>query len=154
MTNGNWWRSQNATSAGSSAFDSSVATQATSATVDPATREMTFKQIAGILSETIKARQEKREDDLISRLLDANIDGRNPTFHEMLGYSLALFIGGLETVVNALSFGVRHLARDQELQAKLRADPSLLPGAIEELLRLHGIASTVRRVRIAAWMAG
>jgi cytochrome P450 len=123
-----------------------LATQATSATVDPATREGVFKRIAGILAESIKARQEKREDDLISKLLDANINGRNPTFHEMLGYSITLFLGGLETVVNALSFGVRHLARDQELQAKLRADPSLLPGAIEELLRLHGIASTPRRV--------
>ncbi len=123
-----------------------LATQATSATVDPATREGTFKRIAGILAEVIKSRQEKREDDLISHLLDANINGRNPTFHEMLGYSIALFIGGLEAVVNALCFGVRYLARDQELQAKLRADPSLLPGAIEELLRLHGIASTIRRV--------
>ncbi|WP_375772141.1 cytochrome P450 [Archangium gephyra] len=123
-----------------------LATQATSATVDHATREGVFKRIAGILAETIKARQEKREDDLISRLLDANIDGRHPTFQEMLGYSVTLFLGGLETVVNALSFGVRHLARDQELQAKLRADPSLLPGAIEELLRLYGIASTPRLV--------
>ncbi|QRO01957.1 cytochrome P450 [Archangium violaceum] len=123
-----------------------LATQATSATVDHATREATFKRIAGILAETIKARQEKREDDLISRLLDANINGRSPTFQEMLGYSITLFLGGLETVVNALSFGVRHLARDQELQAKLRADPSLLPGAIEELLRLYGVASTPRRV--------
>lgn len=123
-----------------------LATQATSATVDAATREATFKRIAGILAEVIKARQEKREDDLISRLLDSNIQGRNPTFHEMLGYSITLFLGGLETVVNALSFGVRHLARDQELQAKLRADPSLIPGAIEELLRLYGIASTPRRV--------
>jgi cytochrome P450 len=64
----------------------------------------------------------------------------------MLGYSITLFLGGLETVVNALSFGVRHLARDVELQAKLQADPSLLPGAIEELLRLYGVASTPRRV--------
>ncbi|AKJ00823.1 cytochrome P450 [Archangium gephyra] len=123
-----------------------LATQATSATVDAATRAVTFKRIAGILAEVIKARQEKREDDLISKLLDANIHGRNPTFEEMLGYSVTLFLGGLETVVNALSFGVRHVARDQELQAKLRADPSLIPGAIEELLRLYGIASTPRRV--------
>ncbi|PTL85747.1 cytochrome P450 [Vitiosangium sp. GDMCC 1.1324] len=123
-----------------------LAAQASSPTVDAATREATFKHIAGILAETIKARQEKREDDLVSRLLDANIDGRNPTFHEMLGYSILLFLGGLDTVVNALCFGVRHLARDQELQAKLRADPSLLPGAIEELLRLYGIVTMPRRV--------
>ncbi|EYF05651.1 cytochrome P450 [Chondromyces apiculatus] len=123
-----------------------LATQATSATVDHETRSATFKQIAGILAETIKSRQEKREEDLISRLLDATIQGHPPTFQEMLGYSVTLFLGGLETVVNALSFGVRHLARDQELQAKLRADPSLLPGAIEELLRLYGIASTPRRL--------
>lgn len=123
-----------------------LALQAASATVEPETRAKTFQHIAGILAETIMARQEKREDDLVSRLLDAKLDGRNPTFQEMLGYSIALFLGGLETVVNALSFGVRHLARDQELQAKLRADHGLLPGAIEELLRLYGIASTVRQV--------
>ncbi|MDC0740748.1 cytochrome P450 [Polyangium mundeleinium] len=123
-----------------------LATQATSATVDHATRAQIFKQIAGILAESIKLRQEKREDDLISRLLDANIHGRNPTFQEMLGYSITLFLGGLDTVVNALSFGVRHLARDQELQAKLRADPGLLPGAVEELLRLYGVACPPRRV--------
>ena len=123
-----------------------LATQATSASVDHATREGVFKRIAGILAEVIKARQEKREEDLISHLLDANINGQHPTFQEMLGYSITLFLGGLETVVNALSFGVLRLARDQELQAKLRADPSILPGAIEELLRLHGIASTVRQV--------
>ncbi|MFY0573535.1 hypothetical protein ACN28S_03450 [Cystobacter fuscus] len=85
-----------------------LALQAASATVGPETRAKTFKQIAGILAETIKARQEKREDDLISRLLDANLDGRNPTFHEMMGYSILLFLGGLDTVVNALCFGVRH----------------------------------------------
>ncbi|OJH36934.1 cytochrome P450 [Cystobacter ferrugineus] len=123
-----------------------LALQAASATVDPETRAGTFKRIAGILAETIQARQEKREDDLVSRLLDANLDGRNPTFQEMMGYSILLFLGGLDTVVNALCFGVRHLARDQELQAKLRADPSLLPGAIEELLRLYGVASLPRRV--------
>ncbi|ATB34426.1 cytochrome P450 [Melittangium boletus] len=123
-----------------------LAVQAASATVDPATRAETFKQIAGIMAESIQSRQEKREEDLLSRLLDAKIDGRNPTFQEMLGYSMLLFLGGLDTVVNAMSFGVRHLARDQELQAKLRADPSLLPGAIEELLRLYGIASVPRRV--------
>ena len=123
-----------------------LAIQATSATVVPATREATFKRIAGILAETIKARQEKREDDLISWLLDTNIHGRKPTFQEILGYSITLFLGGLDTVVNALSFTMQYLAREQELQAKLRVDPSLLPSAIEELLRMHGIACTMRQV--------
>ncbi len=123
-----------------------LATQATSSTLDHASREGIFKRIAGILAEVIKARQDKREDDLISRLLDANIQGRPPHFQEMLGYSIALFLGGLETVVNAMSFGMRHLARDPALQEKLRADPSQLPAAIEELLRLYGIASTVRKL--------
>ncbi|MET0402144.1 MAG: cytochrome P450 [Cystobacter sp.] len=123
-----------------------LATHATSSTADHASRQQTFRRIAEILSEVIKARQDKREDDLISQLLDANIQGRNPTFQEMVGYSIVLFLGGLETVVNFLSFSMLRLAREPELQAKLRADPSLLPGAIEELLRLHGIASTVRKV--------
>ena len=45
-----------------------------------------------------------------------------------------------------MSFGIRHLARDHDLQARLRADPGLLPDAVEELLRRYGISIPCREV--------
>lgn len=49
-----------------------------------------------------------------------------------------LFIAGLDTVVNAMSFGVRGLALNAGLQSALREDPTLIPKVMEELLRRSG----------------
>ena len=115
-------------------------------TSDPEERKNYFTQIITAMSEIIVKRQAKREDDLISRLLDVRVGDRPPTFEEMQNYCLLLFIAGLDTVVNAMSFGIRHLAQDQQLQASLRADPALIPDAIEELLRRYAIAIPCREV--------
>ena len=50
---------------------------------------------------------------------------------------LGLVEAGLDSVMNAMAFGMRHLADDRQLQASLRADPSLIVPATEELLRLY-----------------
>lgn len=117
------------------------------ATADPdaAVRAQAFHKIGEILAPIVKSRMEKQEDDLISKLYAGGVDGRLMSFEELLNYSVLLFLGGLETVVNALCFTTHNLATHPELQAKLRADPSQIPEAVEEFLRLHGIAFTVRR---------
>jgi cytochrome P450 len=94
-------------------------------------------KIAGALSEIIKARNVERRDDLISRLLDTEIDGRAITYDEVMSYSMLLFSAGLDTVMNGMCYGVRHLAKNPDVQAKLRADPSLIPEAMEEILRRY-----------------
>lgn len=118
------------------------------ATADPdgQARGHAFARISAILSETVRARMQRREDDLISRLIDSDLDGAKPSFAQVVSYAVLLFLGGLETVVNAIAFAMRHLATDQALQDRLRADLALIPAAVEELLRLHGIAMSVRRV--------
>ena len=45
-------------------------------------------------------------------------------------------LAGLDTVTASIGFALYHLAADQELQARLRADTSLIPAFIEEVLRL------------------
>jgi cytochrome P450 len=103
-----------------------------------------FAEVAAINAEIIRARQGSDGDDIVSRLWRSDINGRPPTFDEMGSICLLLFIGGLDTVVNGLGFAIRHLARDQELQARLRSDPGLIPEAVEEILRMYGIAQTQR----------
>jgi len=111
---------------------------------DGKSRQLAVARITEILAETVKARIAEPHQDLISHLITADFGGRKLTLEEILNYSVLLFLGGLETVVNALCFSARHLAQDQALQTALRDDPSRIPIVVEELLRMHAIAMTVR----------
>lgn len=111
---------------------------------DPAKRQIIWDRILGMSAELIRDRQAKRQDDLISRLLDADVGGRPPNFEEMQSLCLMLFIAGLDTVVNGMSLIVRHLATDAELQATLRAEPKRIPSAVEEILRRYTFTTPPR----------
>jgi len=96
-----------------------------------------IRKVVEAMSAIIQDRMAERRDDLISRLLDTRIEGRAVTFEEMKSFCLLLYIAGLDTVMNGMCFGVRHMAKHPELQARLRADPSRIPDAVEELLRRY-----------------
>jgi len=113
---------------------------------DSKLREEVGPKVAAIFQVTIAERRIKRENDLVSKLLDCKIFGREPTEQELLAFCLMLFSAGLDTVVSSMSFGIYHLAKDQDLQARLRADPSLIPDAIEELMRRYSIVQHWRFV--------
>lgn len=103
--------------------------------VDLAIREEMTGNILAATGELVKARQAEPQGDLISRFLQLQIDGRPLTFDEVQAYCLMVFLAGLDTVVNAMSFAMLHLAQNQEMQAKVRADRSLIPATVEEVLR-------------------
>jgi cytochrome P450 len=84
-----------------------------------------------------KRRQEPR-DDLLSAMIAAEEQGDRLTEDELLATSVLLFFAGHETTVNLIGTGVRNLLLHPEQAAKLRADPSLIQGAVEELLRYDG----------------
>jgi cytochrome P450 len=111
---------------------------------DGKARQAAVARITAILAETVKARVAEPREDLISHLVTGDFGGRKLKLEEILNYSVLLFLGGLETVVNALCFSARHLAQDHVLQTGLREDPSRIPVVAEELLRMHAIAMTVR----------
>jgi len=76
-------------------------------------------------------------EDLLSALLAVRIDGK-PLDDEFIAGSLRqLLIAAHVAPTALLASGVDHLARDRQLQSALRADPSLVPAALEELLRLY-----------------
>lgn len=111
---------------------------------DDSRRASSYENVAGLMDGLIRERQIQRQDDLISFLLDAKIDGRAVTYEEMQAYCLQLFIAGLDTVANSLSFGMNHLARNPQLQERLRNNPDLIPEAVEEFLRKFAVASPAR----------
>ncbi|TGD71191.1 cytochrome P450 [Mangrovimicrobium sediminis] len=112
------------------------------------------RKVADAMLDVIQARREDPQDDLISLLWATEIDGRPMTLELMEDYAVLLFIAGLDTVINGMGFGVRHLAANPELQAQLRADPSLIPDATEELLRRYTFTIPVRRVAQAVELGG
>ena len=96
------------------------------------------------LGALIKEKRAAPEADLLSQLATSEINGQPITDEDLMGFCVLLMFAGLDTVTNAMSFGIRHLAGDQALQASLRADPSLIPAAVEELLRRYAFASMGR----------
>jgi len=106
-----------------------------------------MKSIADVMRDTIIDRRDNPRDDIISLLWSLDIDGEPMKLDLMLSYCVILFIAGLDTVVNALGFGVRHLAMDAELQAALRANPERIPDAVEELLRRYAFVAPMRVVK-------
>lgn len=113
---------------------------------DEESRMAAMGQVAGEMWALIEQRKIKREDDLISMLVDIQIDGRPVTDEECIAYATMIFFAGLDTVTNAMSFGVLRLAKDQALQAHLRENPKDIVTASEELLRCHAPAQPTRGV--------
>lgn len=88
------------------------------------------------LAEVAKRRAEPK-DDLMNSLATAEYQGRPLTDREICGFMDELLAAGNETTTSALSAGLLMLARDQALQARLRADPELIGKFVDELLRLE-----------------
>lgn len=115
-----------------------------SITPDLAENMLMMQAIASVMRQTIIARRDDRRDDIISLLWGLEIEGEPMSLDLMQSYCVILFIAGLDTVVNALGFGVRHLAADLPLQRELRAQPDLIPRASEELLRRYAFVAPIR----------
>ena len=80
-------------------------------------------------------RRENLGDDITSELLQAADDGNKLSEEELVANVILLFGAGHETTVNLLGNGMLALLTYPEEWEKLKADPSLVPGAAEEMLR-------------------
>ncbi len=96
--------------------------------------------------EPLLERQTAPRNDVLSALWRLEIDGQPMTMHTMECYCLSLFLAGLDTVMNAMGHGMRHLALNPDLQAEVRANPKMIPAMLEEILRLYSFAVPTRMV--------
>lgn len=80
-------------------------------------------------------REEQRRDDLVSLLLDAEVDGESLSAPRFTMFLILLAIAGNETTRTAISHAVVELARRPEQWERLKEDRSLVPTAVEEILR-------------------
>lgn len=98
----------------------------------------TFIHYIKTLLETKRAHP---EDDLISTLIQAEERGDTLSENELLAMIFLLIIAGHETTVNLIGNGVLALLQHPDQLLLLRSDPTLLPSAVEELLRYTGPVS-------------
>lgn len=107
------------------------------------TRRAATQAISGYLTELLEHKRQRPGEDLLSALIrTTDEDGDRLSEDELLGTAWLLLIAGHETTVNLVSNGVLALLRHPDQLAALRADFTLLDGAIEEMLRYDGPVET------------
>ncbi|MDT3397013.1 cytochrome P450 [Streptomyces sp. B1866] len=108
-----------------------------------------FAALREYLGELVTAKDHDPGEDLLSRLV-VRYRQEGLYDHELLtGIAMLQLIAGIETTANMIPLGVAALLRHPGQLADLRADPDLMPGAVDELLRYFGIAD-MAVTRVAA----
>jgi cytochrome P450 len=97
------------------------------------------------LAEMICARQAAPRDDLLTSLIQAEVDGERLSPDQILGFFQMLIVGGQETTTNLINNAILCFLEHPEQLALLRDDPRLLPLAIEEVLRYRSPLQWVMR---------
>jgi len=114
--------------------------------------ESTGDAIAGLygyFTEAIEHRRAAPGDDMISTLVQADMAGEPLGVEEILGYAFVMIAGGNDTATGLLAGAAELLSEYPDQRQRLIDDPSLIPGAVEEVLRLtspvQGLCRVTRR---------
>jgi erythromycin 12 hydroxylase len=105
-------------------------------------------EITAYLIAHCRARRADPREDLISALVTAEIDGRRLDDEETANFSMLLLLAGHITTTILLGNAVRTLDEHPGVWDELRADPSLIPGAVEEVLRFRSPFTQVARATL------
>ncbi|NLR72977.1 cytochrome P450 [Novosphingobium sp. ERN07] len=115
--------------------------------ITPERRGQLQDRIFTIWRELFDEKRRNPADDLATSLIEAEVRGRKLTQDELESIGYLLFLGGLDTVANALTFSFRNLAQRPDLQARLVAEPEKLPDYVEESLRRFAVVNQTRIVK-------
>ncbi len=85
--------------------------------------------------DAVREQRQRPRDGLVHALMTSEVDGDRLTDDEIVANCIVTMVGGLETTTNLITNGMLSLLRNPDQLARLRADPGLLPVAVEELLR-------------------
>jgi cytochrome P450 len=95
-----------------------------------------------------RRRQPKDADtDMVTYLLEARIDGEPIAEDDLLWMCMVLVLAGLDTTKSQLGYNFHHLATHPEDRRRIVADPSLIPSAVEELLRFNAFVPPARKLK-------
>jgi len=95
----------------------------------------TVQDMTAYFRESIRRQKDQPQEGLVHSLMTAEVDGDRLTEEEVVANSIVTMVGGQETTTNLIGNGVLSLLRNPAEMKRLREDISLIPEAIEEMLR-------------------
>jgi cytochrome P450 len=128
-----------------------------------------WRAVEDYMRELLVQKRKQRADDLISVLLDSEIDGEALSEQELVDFCVILLGAGFETTKHLIGNALLCLDEHPDAREQVWADPSLVPGTIEEVLRFRPVVNRLARTvtketeiggkqfkageRIFAWLA-
>jgi pimeloyl-[acyl-carrier protein] synthase len=104
------------------------------------------EEMSSYFREAIQSQRTHPRDGLINALLTAEVDGDRLTEEEIIANCIVTMVGGQETTTNLIGNGVLTLLRHPDELERLRNDLSLIPSAVEELLRYESPSQHTARI--------
>jgi len=103
------------------------------------------ENIYALFAVLLEERRRVPGNDLMSALLAAEVDGVRLTDDELVGFCFLLLIAGNDTTTTLIGNGAELLARHPDQRAELVADSSLIPSAVEEMVRIESPTQALPR---------
>jgi pimeloyl-[acyl-carrier protein] synthase len=95
----------------------------------------TVQDMTAYFRESIRRQKDRPQEGLVHSLMTAEVNGDRLTDEEVVANSIVTMVGGQETTTNLIGNGVLSLLRNPGEMKRLREDISLVPQAVEEMLR-------------------
>jgi cytochrome P450 len=100
------------------------------------------EKLTRLLVDVVESKARQPRDDLLSKLVVERESSGELTRNDIIAMARAILVAGFETTFNAIALGMAALFYHPAEMAALRDDPTLMPGAVEELLRYSTINHT------------
>ena len=106
----------------------------------------TINQMTGYFQDAIREQRMRPREGLVNSLLKAEVNGDRLTDDEVVASLIVTMVGGQETTTNLIGNGILTLMRNPQVADELRGDLSLIPTAVEELLRYESPSQHTARL--------
>jgi len=121
---------------------------------DPDGARAASAELTQVIATALAARRRTPGDDVLSRLLDADVDGHRLAEEEIVAHARLLFAVGATTTADAMSNLFWTLLTQPGLLDRARREPTLRPGIVHELLRWEPPVAALPRVTVAGGRIG
>ncbi len=111
-----------------------------------AERDKAEAELVQYFLKILEERRKKPEDDLVSALLDAEIDGEKLQEQDILRFCILLLVAGNETTTNLITNATRLMTEQPAIQDQVRQQPELVKSMVEETLRYYPPIVAIGRV--------
>jgi pimeloyl-[acyl-carrier protein] synthase len=106
----------------------------------------TLTDMTAYFRDAIREQRVRPREGLVSSLLSADVNGDRLSDEEVAASLIVTMVGGQETTMNLIGNGILSLLRNQDVMQELRNDLSLIPSAVEELLRYESPSQHTARL--------